>query len=297
MSLVALLWTLSNLSMSFLWYGLHAWMQYSKCGLTIALYNGMIKVLSIYVMFLLINPKIWFPFAAASPHCSETVMSALTVTPKSFSFTLVPNIVLPIKHSLLTLPCPMWMHLHLPKLNNICPFSELLTNLVRSSCKVSFSVSVFTVKWLFRVASIHIIGPGRSVMLPEVVLSAMRFCIFNLIEKHNKSALQYARWLTTLKQVDTNITHAYIPSPHWRQRHQCHSDALEIILKKLVSLASIRLCGRVMARNRKRHSHYDVRTLYGQRAIFVPGDVRFQDDDAVDIGGGGTANVYTVFDT
>ena len=69
-------------------------MQYSKCGLTIALYTGMINVFSIYVMFFLISPNIWLPFAAASPHCSETVMSALTVTPKSFSLTLVPNIVI-----------------------------------------------------------------------------------------------------------------------------------------------------------------------------------------------------------
>ena len=118
-------------------------MKYSKCGLTIALYNGMINVFSICVMFLLISPNIWLPFAAASPHCSETVTSALSVTPKSFSFTLVPNIVLPIKYSLLTLPSPMWMHLHLPKLNNICPFLDHLTNLVRSSCTVSLSASVF----------------------------------------------------------------------------------------------------------------------------------------------------------
>ena len=99
-------------------------------------------------MFLLISPNIWLPFAAASPHCSETVMYALIVTHKSFLFTLVPNIVhpvLPIKYSLLTLPCLMWVHLHLPKLNNICLFSDHLTNLFRSPCKVSLSASVFTV--------------------------------------------------------------------------------------------------------------------------------------------------------
>ena len=100
----------------------------------------MTNVFSIYVMFLLIRPNIWLLFAAASPHRSETVMSALI-----FSFTLVPNIVLPIKYSLLTLPCPMWMHLHLPTLNNVCHFSDHLTNLVGSSCTVSLSASVFTV--------------------------------------------------------------------------------------------------------------------------------------------------------
>ena len=110
-------------------------MQYSKCGLTIALYNGIINVFSIYLMFLLISPNMWLPFAAASQHCSKTV------TPRSFSFTLVNSIVLPINYSLLTLPCPMWMHLHLPTLNSICHFPDHLTNLVRSSCKGSLSAS------------------------------------------------------------------------------------------------------------------------------------------------------------
>ena len=44
-------------------------------------------------MFLVICPNIVLLFAAACPHCSETIMLALTVTPKSFSFTFMPNIV------------------------------------------------------------------------------------------------------------------------------------------------------------------------------------------------------------
>ena len=52
-----------------------------KWGLTIALYNGMIKVLFIDVMFLLILAPIFGcpKFEAAIPHWSKTVMSALTV--------------------------------------------------------------------------------------------------------------------------------------------------------------------------------------------------------------------------
>ena len=123
---------------------MHACMQYSKCGLYVVLYNDMINDFSIYVMFLLISRNIWLPFAA-NPHCSETVVSVLTVTPRPVSFTLVPNIVFPIKYYLLALPCPKWMHLHLPKLSNICHFSDHFTNLVRSSCKVSLSEYVFTV--------------------------------------------------------------------------------------------------------------------------------------------------------
>ena len=42
-------------------------------------------------MFLLINPRIYLPFEAAIPHCSETLISTLIVIPKSFSITLVPS--------------------------------------------------------------------------------------------------------------------------------------------------------------------------------------------------------------
>jgi len=34
------------------------------------------------------------PFEAAIPHCTETIMSALTVTHKSLSFTVVSDTVL-----------------------------------------------------------------------------------------------------------------------------------------------------------------------------------------------------------
>ena len=66
-SLVTLRCTPSSVLVSFLWYGLHACMQYFKCGLSIALYNGMISFFSIYVMFLLIRRDVWLPFKAAIP--------------------------------------------------------------------------------------------------------------------------------------------------------------------------------------------------------------------------------------
>ena len=43
------------------------------------------------------------------------------------------------------------------------------------------------------------------------------------------------------------LTYVHIPSPHWRQRRKSHRDAVEITLKKLASVASIRLRGKVMA--------------------------------------------------
>ena len=79
--------------------------------------------------------------------------------------------------------------------------------------------------------------------------------------------------------------YAHIPSPHWRQRRKSHRDAVEITLKKLASVASIRLRGTVMAANRKtRHNNTVSSRQYGRRAIYVPGVVRFQDGDAFDLG-------------
>ena len=87
------------------------------------------------------------------------------------------------------------------------------------------------------------------------------------------------------------LTYANIPSPHWRQRRKSHRDAVEITLKKLASVATIRLRGTVLAANRKtRHNNTVTSRRYGRRAIFVPGNVKFQDGDAFDLsklGGGG----------
>ena len=113
-------------------------------------------------------------------------------------------------------------------------------------------------------------------------------CIFTWgrhLRKNNKRALQCARCLRKLKPAGSILTHAHIPSPHWRQRRKSHRDAVEITLKKLESVASIRLRGTVMAANRKtRHKNTVSSRQYGTRAIYVPGDVRFQDGDAFDLG-------------
>ena len=97
-NLVALLCTRSNLSIFFLMWGLQAWMQYSRWGLTKDMYSsGIINRLSLYAIFLLIKPNIWFPFLAAIPHCSDTFMSELTTTPTSFSLSVDSNTVLFIR--------------------------------------------------------------------------------------------------------------------------------------------------------------------------------------------------------
>ena len=118
-------------------------------------------------------------------------------------------------------------------------------------------------------------------------------CIFTRrrqLRKNNKRALEYARFLTKLKPAGSVLTYAHIPSLHWREWRKSHRDAVEITLMKLTSLASIRLRGVVMAANRKtRHNNTVTSRQYGRRAIYVPGDVRFQDGDASDLSklGGG----------
>ena len=126
-------------------------------------------------------------------------------------------------------------------------------------------------------------------------------CIFTgriHLRKNNKRALQCARDLTKLKAAGSILTYAHIPSPHWRQRRKSHRDAVEITLKKLPSVASIRLRGTVMAANRKtRHNNTVTSRQYGRRAI-VHGDVRFQDGDAFDPSkrrGGSLSSTFTSF--
>ena len=70
-------------------------------------------------------------------------------------------------------------------------------------------------------------------------------------------------------------------------------------IKETASVASIRLRGTVMAANRKtRHNNTVTSRQYGRRAIFVPGDVKFQDGDAFGLsklGGGALSSTFTSF--
>ena len=123
-------------------------------------------------------------------------------------------------------------------------------------------------------------------MLPEVVGHVSLYLHRGQTpEKKQYKSVKCARCLRKLKPAGSFLTYAHIPSPHWRQRRKSHRDAVEITLKKLASVASIRLRGTVMAANRKtRHNNTVSSRQYGRRAIHVPGDVRFQDGDAFDLG-------------
>ena len=86
MSVDAPICILSSICMSFLTYGLHAYIQYSGWGIiiTIALYRGSINLFSLYVRFLRIIPRTRLPSYAAILHCSDTFMLAFIVIPKYF---------------------------------------------------------------------------------------------------------------------------------------------------------------------------------------------------------------------
>ena len=73
---------------------------------------------------------------------------------KSFSFTLVHTTVFPILYLLSKFPCRVCRHNHFPKFNNICHFSDHLTNLSRLFCKCCLSQSVLTILKNF-VSSAH----------------------------------------------------------------------------------------------------------------------------------------------
>ena len=107
-------------------------------------------------------------------------------------------------------------------------------------------------------------------------------CQFNW-QQTFKRPLQYVRSLKTLKLVDSVLTHARIISPqwpHWCQRHEPHSDVVEITLKKLVFLASFRLRGVLIAPNRKATSHILWRH---DMTADAPSPLDFQDGGIVDL--------------
>ena len=90
-----------------------------------------------------------------------------------------------------------------------------------------------------------------------------------------------------INNVETSRRNSYTclhPFTYWRQMRKSHSDAIEIALKKLVSLANIRLRGTEMAANRKRHSYCDVTTIRQNAPFSFLATSDFKMGDAVDLG-------------
>ena len=110
-------------------------------------------------------------------------------------------------------------------------------------------------------------------------------------KKHNEKSVIIC---TVTKDIDTSRLNSYT-CPHsftpLASNRKCHSDAVEITLKKLASFSSIRLRCVVMERNRKGHPYCDVTTIR-QTRYFRSDDVRFQDGDAVYIGKLGRGDAF-----
>ena len=100
--------------------------------------------------------------------------------------------------------------------------------------------------------------------------------------KKNKKSLTICMVTSDAESNRSVLTHARIPSPHWRQSHRSHSDAVEITLKKLASLDSVRSAARHSNGANPEDDTPTVTSQQCRRAIFVSGDVRLQDGDIVD---------------
>jgi len=94
-----LLWTRSNSSMSFLCWGLQSWTQDCRWGLTRAEQRGRIPSLALLATLLLMQPRVWLAFWAASARW--WLMSSLWTLYESMDHFVA------IKQSLFQAPCVM----------------------------------------------------------------------------------------------------------------------------------------------------------------------------------------------
>ena len=122
---------------------------------------------------------------------------------------------------------------------------------------------------------------------------------FRHLRKNNKRALQCARCLTTLKTAGSNITHAHIPSPPLASKAQIPQRCGRDDTKETGISRQHPAARRRNGANRKTCLNNTVTSRqYGRRAIYVSGDVRFQDVDAFDLaklGGGGGRRFLFIF--
>ena len=128
--LVALLYTLSSISISFLRYDLHAGMQYSEWGLTIVLYSGIINSFFLYTIFRAIYQSVWLPFAAE-------IHTALIPSYQHLQLNLYPflysSIYCSITHCILCVLIPMFCveALTHPKIKQYLPIIRPFGHLIK----------------------------------------------------------------------------------------------------------------------------------------------------------------------
>src|ERR1043165_8130799 len=135
--------------------------QYSKFGLTNALYNSSTVSFSLLIIVLLIIPSTLFAFFAASAHCLDGFVLLFMITPKSLSSSVSLKIIPPIPYCSFLLFLPMCITEHFSVLNIIFHSSAHL-------CSPSISL-------LSTSASSFVSTP------PPIFVSSANFDIFDFI--------------------------------------------------------------------------------------------------------------------
>ena len=124
-------------------------MQYSRWGLTNALYSFNMMLFSQLTTVLLIMPNTLFAFLAASAYCILDFSLLCIITPRSLSCSDWLNTRPPNSYSTILFLLPLCMTEHLLTLNSICHSCDHLYNLLRSVWNSSTSSFLLTFLLIF----------------------------------------------------------------------------------------------------------------------------------------------------
>ena len=113
------------------------------------------------------------------PHYSETFVSALIV--KSI---FLRQYLEQCSHFIVYIQVPVFRHLHFPKFNNICYFSDHLTNLSRSFCKCCLSPSLLTFLKMFVIGKFQHVA--SYIIVQVIILRIINVLILILVVPHSK---------------------------------------------------------------------------------------------------------------
>ena len=133
-SLVALRCTFSISIWSPFSMGFQITVQYSRSGLTSALYSGRKISGVISLMVLLIMASLLLALDVMFPTWVENLRLLSNVTPRSFSDLLTSKMVVLSWYVCSGLLLPKWIILHLSALNFCCHLIDQSNNASRSSC-------------------------------------------------------------------------------------------------------------------------------------------------------------------
>jgi len=171
---MALLWTRSNRSMSFLCWGLQRQTQESRWGLTTVEKRGRIPSLDLLATLFLMQPRIQLAFWAASAHWWLMATFSAIGTPKSFSAGLLSISSSSSLYWYRGLPWPRCRTLQLAFLNLMRFMQAHFFSCFRSLWMASYPSGMST-------ASLILASPANLVRVHSISLSRSLMKIFNSI--------------------------------------------------------------------------------------------------------------------